>query len=57
MFAGLAALAYIISFIFYAVSAGSKPFDYIGIFLIGCVLLAVHFYLGWDWRYSWRRTQ
>jgi hypothetical protein len=57
MLAGLATLSWIVSFILYWVNKGSRPLDYIGFIIIGLILMGLHFYLMWDWRYSWRRTQ
>jgi hypothetical protein len=55
--AGAATLAWAVSFVLYWVQKGTRPFDYVGFFLIGCVLIGLHFFLLWDWNYSWHRRQ
>jgi hypothetical protein len=49
VFAALAALLYLISFILLWVGKGTVPFNYVGVFLLGCISLAYHLYRIYPW--------
>ena len=42
MFAVIAAILYLISFVLHWAGKGTNPFDSEGVFLLGCIALAVH---------------
>jgi hypothetical protein len=54
LFAIVAGVLFLISFVLHWVNKGSAPFDYIGLALLGFIALSVHLYLHYPW---WPRRQ
>lgn len=49
MFAVIAAVLYLISFVLHWAGKGHNPFDVEGVFLLGMIALAIHLYLHYRW--------